>query len=81
MKTTPTSTPPIVEPRPFRDPKSLAKGPEVMEFLGIGTSQLYRFVQRGLLPQPLKFGTAQNAGSRWKWGDVYRCVEKLENIN
>lgn len=47
--------------------EKLISDKEVADLLGIGRSTVWKFVQDGHLPAPLRFG---NRCSRWRTGDV-----------
>ena len=48
---------------------------EIAQIVGLSRSSVYQFTNKGLLPQPIKIGTA----SLWKKEDVDALVEKLSN--
>lgn len=60
-------------PAPGRDPKTLIRLPEVIKMIGVSRPMVYRLIQRGYFPKPIKQGQT----SSWPLGEVVAYLEQI----
>jgi prophage regulatory protein len=60
---------------PYLGPKDLLTSREVSARLSISIRTLYRMLQRGQFPRPIRLG---RRGVRWKTADVQRYLDTLQ---
>jgi len=57
--------------------KKLLKAIEVAEYLNVSKSQVYKLVQQGRLPKPIKLG---ERGSAWLVSEIDACIQSRVEV-